>query len=181
MGRKPASTLLPTSGLENGMNIIYVYALRDPQTQLICYVGSSGNTQQRLAALLAYGPSTGVQEWIENLRNLRLKPIMEILDQCSSEERDDRESSWIARLLKDGHPLINKMMCPSMTPEEFRQIREGINLSQSDLARWLHYRPETIRLAEAGHATIERAMAQRLRNLAKLMLAKCPMGSPASR
>lgn len=59
-----------------------------------------------------------------------------------------------------------------MTPEDFREIRQALGLSQWQLSQALQIRPETISRAETGAKHISRKLAQRLLDHAGI--AKCP-------
>lgn len=92
-----------------------VYALRDPRTGIIRYVGRSVTPQQRYKMHINTARrGTGrrankkLLEWINSLFDELLEPEFVILEMCSSEEElNAREIVWIRRLRELGVPLLN--------------------------------------------------------------------------
>jgi hypothetical protein len=83
----------------NITNTTYIYALCDPITFEVRYVGKANNPYKRF-----YGHRGHLMDkkqnhkvyWIALLRRKGLKPIMQILEQCDKNAWQERERSWIS-------------------------------------------------------------------------------------
>lgn len=90
-----------------------IYALRDPQSNEIRYVGKTVRTAHRrlrrhLAESYLQQSSTHKNRWLRSLLKLGLEPIIEILQECSSlSELAEAERDHIARLRCAGVRLTN--------------------------------------------------------------------------
>jgi len=84
----------------------FIYALADPITKKIRYVGYSYRPTYRLYQHLKFGCGH-VHNWLISLESLGLSPIQIILDVVSSETAPIYEMIWISRLKRVGHPLTN--------------------------------------------------------------------------
>jgi hypothetical protein len=110
------------------MNKIFVYALIDPRTSEVRYVGVSKNPYLRYRLHVGdseHAPQK-VHGWILELRALGLRPIIQILE-CFDDDGSDiwreKESSWILYYRSIGSPLLNTM------------VRGGGNIRVSEKAR----------------------------------------------
>lgn len=91
---------------------IYIYALIDPFTDLIRYVGKSENVGQRLSAHAAEarrGKKDHKNRWVASLLNRNALPIVKILEVCG-EDWKERETWWIKKLREDGCNLTNSKL-----------------------------------------------------------------------
>ncbi len=93
-----------------------VYALRDPLSGLVGYVGISSAPRRRLTAHLK--PSRyNLQrnDWILDLQRRGLKPALDILRKgLPLEEAQNVEACWIHRYWACGMPLTNVMGATKM-------------------------------------------------------------------
>lgn len=90
---------------------VYIYTLSDPRDQSIHYVGMSKNPRQRW-----YQHNQGIDgseskiAWIQELRNLRLKSVLTIIETVEANSLSDawhREKHWIEFYAQQGAPLTN--------------------------------------------------------------------------
>jgi hypothetical protein len=86
--------------------ITYVYTLADPRTDEIRYVGKTVNLKNRYADHLRCNGTLHVHNWIKQLRNLELKPKIEVLEECNSDWQL-AEIYWIEQLRQWGFNLTN--------------------------------------------------------------------------
>jgi hypothetical protein len=92
---------------------VNIYALRDPETQQIRYVGQ---TQYTLDARLrehlwsSYNPERVA--WIEQLQSAGKRPIIELLTVTDAESARDVEAAFIQRHLAAGCDLVNVAHVP---------------------------------------------------------------------
>lgn len=87
----------------------FIYALQDPITLEIRYIGKSNNPKQRLKAHCnpARFTSTHKFNWIQSLRKKGLKPIMIVVDEVSIDEWHYWERYWIEQMAQWGFNLVN--------------------------------------------------------------------------
>jgi group I intron endonuclease len=87
-----------------------IYKLIDPISNEIRYVGLTFNDlKQRLKSHCSEKSSSHKSNWINRLKSIGLKPIIESIEQdiSSYDEVCNREIYWIDKLKSDGHPLTN--------------------------------------------------------------------------
>ena len=89
----------------------YIYAMVDPQTDKIRYVGktSKGLEYRRQGHINAakYNTDTYLLRWLRGLLNTGKKPVMQVLEEVEEEEWQDAERKWIAYGHKQGWALTN--------------------------------------------------------------------------
>lgn len=88
------------------MTEAYIYALVDPRTQLIRYVGKTNNLATRLRRHRTENGRSLRHCWLGELRELGLQPRLLVL-QLVSGDWQAAEKKWIARLRAEGHDLFN--------------------------------------------------------------------------
>jgi hypothetical protein len=86
---------------------MFIYALKDPETGEIRYIGKTNNPKKRMSSHLSPEKSKSLPSirWVLKLRKQNKKPIMEII-----EETDDWESceiKWISYYRSIGCDLLN--------------------------------------------------------------------------
>ena len=93
----------------NFINMYYVYALADPTTNRIRYVGITTNLNVRLIShLTTFTESNPKCEWVVELRGKGLKPIMNVIDTAENKkEALKKESDLIITYKKQGFDLLN--------------------------------------------------------------------------
>ena len=88
-----------------------IYALADPETKRIRYVGKTNNPEGRLAVHLSearHSPRTHVYRWINSLLRQGLRPTLVVCDTCGDESLAlELERSWIKLFRMAGLPLTN--------------------------------------------------------------------------
>lgn len=86
---------------------IYIYALKDPNTQLIRYIGKSNNPKFRYNNHIQHSKKNRgcrhVVNWICSLLDQGLKPILEIIEECDKSNWAVREIYWIAYYRAQGN------------------------------------------------------------------------------
>lgn len=85
-----------------------IYALRCPFTNDVHYVGKTITGMIRPLSHLRTSHSDKIKEWVDNLKELLNKPIVEILEYVSPDMNlDAREKHWIHVMLNKGYVLLN--------------------------------------------------------------------------
>jgi hypothetical protein len=79
------------------MTTTYIYALKDPRDGRARYVGKSDNPRGRYSAhLKCHTQMTSKKDkWVAELRAVRLKPVLERLEEVPRAAWEDREQWWI--------------------------------------------------------------------------------------
>jgi hypothetical protein len=119
-------------------NSTFIYALIDPITREIRYVGKANNPYNRLNKRhghLSCERTCHKTYWIRSLLKQNLKPTYCILEQCSSKKKiwSERERDWIAFGKKIGWPLTNEtnggegggMLGRHLSEEHKRKLRRA--------------------------------------------------------
>lgn len=90
---------------------VYIYALVDPRTQEIRYIGQSVNPEKRLRDGHLCKPYIDAKSyknhWLKELIALGLRPTIAILETTDEEHYEEREQFWIAKMRSDGIPITN--------------------------------------------------------------------------
>jgi hypothetical protein len=73
------------------MPTTFIYALCDPRTLEVRYVGKSNNPYERYCQHLVEKGNTHKCFWISTLLKVCLNPILQILEQCDISEWEKRE------------------------------------------------------------------------------------------
>jgi hypothetical protein len=91
--------------------IIYIYALGEPGTSEVRYVGKTANLQQRLSAHLADVTNSKKGHWLQELRAQDKKPTLMVLETLDCEDKFvwiECEKKWIAHFKQLGFVLLNE-------------------------------------------------------------------------
>jgi predicted GIY-YIG superfamily endonuclease len=89
--------------------MFYIYALKDPATSAVRYVGYTSDPVKRLRAHLQdarSGVSTHKARWISSLLSRGETPELSVLEECDSNP-GTVERHWIAKMLAEGCDLTN--------------------------------------------------------------------------
>jgi len=93
------------------LETVYIYTLADPRTGEVRYVGKTFDLRQRFFDHICKSKKTDKRKsWIKSLRNLGLKPVMEVLEtleNCDEYGWQETESFWIEILRFYGCRLTN--------------------------------------------------------------------------
>lgn len=85
----------------------FIYTLSDPRTKAIRYVGKTNNLAVRLSLHMCEKRGTHKNNWLHILKSIGVRPIMEVIEECSDENWAERERFWIAHFRSVGLPLTN--------------------------------------------------------------------------
>lgn len=117
-----------------------IYALADPTSDRIYYVGHSGNLERRMRDHLKVGgrdSNVDKDAWIAELRVAEMKPRLVILEDVrDSQTVREREARWILEQLRRGEPLTNwqayfQYLSEATTAADFNLLTEPV-----DSERW---------------------------------------------
>ena len=86
--------------------VTYIYALGDPDTGEIRYVGASTNPERRIVTHYACG-SLEKKRYFDNLKKAEKRPVLHIVEKCHTSIRWEREGYWIQHYIKNGNRLLN--------------------------------------------------------------------------
>lgn len=89
---------------------VNIYALIDPRTSRIRYIGKAKNLSARLRSHVSAAANNAVTHkycWIRSLLKSGLRPEIKIVETCSEENWKDKERFWIAHFLNEGADLAN--------------------------------------------------------------------------
>lgn len=119
----------------------YIYALIDPVTDQIRYIGKSVRPRWRFTNHLNDRSRTWRTNWLNTLRQRGLTPRMEILERVPiDEDWQEVEQQWIATGLAEGWPLTNCTNGGDGVSGLPPEVRERMRLT------WLgrKHKPETL-------------------------------------
>jgi hypothetical protein len=88
----------------------YIYSLSDPRTNDVRYIGKTSNVKNRFKKHIKVSLDNIVtlkDEWIYELKNINLKPVIEILDIGDDLNINDLEIYWISQFKTWGFNLAN--------------------------------------------------------------------------
>lgn len=111
MGRDPIRRRAAQQALQERYKAPIIYALIDPRTLLVRYVGQ---TKRGLLRIREHRhdpvthPQLHVSRWVANLKNAGLQYTFDILETCTDDNAlDIAEAWWITYGLASGWPLTN--------------------------------------------------------------------------
>ncbi len=91
------------------------YAISDPRTNSVVYVGQAADVDKRKRQHLRLRPrrpnlkSQNIKTWLFDTISKGIIPEFTILDEAASEELSlISELQWVTKLKSEGHPLLNK-------------------------------------------------------------------------
>jgi len=152
-----------------------IYALVDPRTSQICYVGQTQNHPEiRLDGHLhKRDENQHKTRWLDDLRSLSIKPNVVVLEYAASlNEALEAEREWIRRGIRAGWPLTN-----IDKPRRQRRALRGESVvpkiskvpipPSNNLGKWYDYILEYMSRPEG--AGLWKTPAQGVRDLARVM------------
>lgn len=87
---------------------IYIYALIDPRTNEVRYVGKSNNPKKRYVRHISCKDNGKYKNrWIKQLIKINLLPILNIIEECDESKWSEREQCWIKYYRELGCRLTN--------------------------------------------------------------------------
>lgn len=135
---------VPALSLFDGKDTTYIYALIDPRTDQIRYIGKCDTPNERLRAHRCDKANTHKARWIRLLRAAGLRPRMEIIEVVAQDNWADREKFWIAYYRAQGLRLTNitdggdgapGRRLTDASKEHLRSLRKGKALSAEHRAK----------------------------------------------
>ena len=138
-------TVPPHDQLDNPLpQTTWIYILSDPVTREVRYVGKSNDPQHRLRVHIRNSEeATHRGRWVKHLKSLGLEPLLDIIDEVSVDEWQEREQYWIQYYRSQGAPLTNEapggIGMKSLTPEIRAKISASVRnaYATTDLAQRL--------------------------------------------
>jgi len=101
----------------------YIYALIDPRTRQIRYVGQSSDPERRYQQHINAAEDTPKGVWIQELRAMDQLPDFILIDECEDAEAFYLENWWILIGKRQGWPLTNGTNPGEWrAQEDFKQI-----------------------------------------------------------
>lgn len=120
---------------------IYIYTLSHPITKEIKYVGKTKCIKQRLKSHISYAKNKKrkpryVSDWILNLLNQNLKPIITIIEETNENDWVSKEIYWIKHFRKLQFNLCNltdggESNTGYIYSDELKEIRRQARLGYS--------------------------------------------------
>lgn len=88
---------------------VAIYALIDPRSEQIYYIGQSNDPLSRALQHFssALHDQSAKSKWIMDLRREGLRPVALVLQEVQRAWADTAETGWIARCRSEGMPLVN--------------------------------------------------------------------------
>ncbi len=92
----------------------YIYVLKDPDTQLVRYIGKTGDIKQRFRGHIyeathsdySDSPCSHKNNWIRKIIDSGKMPIIEAIEEITYERCNEREKYWISYFGRDN--LVNE-------------------------------------------------------------------------
>lgn len=148
-----------------------IYALFDPRNDLPYYIGKSTVGKNRPITHLHYSHNESVRNWVKELINNNLSPIIEIIEEnILLEDLSVREKYWISKFYEINSDLFNKQLIKNLDKIEFfkldnnkileiknfienisnfsKSIRYINNFTQEELSKELNINRTTLNLIE---------------------------------
>lgn len=141
----------------------YVYALRDPISDEVRYIGITENIKVRFRQHL--NPSINGEHirWISGLQAEGLIPSLKILEQCENEiDARAREKHWVEYYKDQGATLTNSQLNQESKSEDDKFLKQLQRVSDKEIAEFLQ------NLA-SGNAKEDRGMYNLIQGLARCL------------
>lgn len=112
----------------------YIYGLVDPRTNEIRYIGVTNNPKVRYNGHCTVSKTNQNlrSSWIRELREIKLRPIMEVIEECDWIRRYERESEVIKEYIKNGANLLQDVNVDSKSTRAIQfvltdELHEALN------------------------------------------------------
>lgn len=86
---------------------VFIYALCDPESMTVRYIGKAKNLEHRLKAHMNDKDDTRKARWIRSLRERNLAPVVIVLEIIDEQKWQEAERRWIALYRNTGLDLTN--------------------------------------------------------------------------
>ena len=134
-----------------------IYCLKCPFTNDIHYIGKSTSGMTRPLQHIKNFVNEKMKLWIEDLKILGEKPVVEILEYVSElEDLDAKERWWIQQRINEGDLLlnINLILPETITPnlEGLLSEGKGENLEINQIATFVKERRKSVGLTQEEFA-----------------------------
>jgi hypothetical protein len=163
-----SSTKLPPGLLATGeTGPVFIYALGDPETGLIRYIGKTTNLEQRYTAHVNSPPTNCHRShWIQSLKAKGLRPLMVVVEIIEGAwPWQEAERNWIARGRREGWPLTNNTNGGDGVPGLPAETRQRMAATW----RGRKHKPATIEKLRAARALRVTSAATRAKMSASLL------------
>lgn len=87
---------------------ISIYALRDPRTKQVRYVGKANVPTDRLSQHIASHKRGATRQWIDEILMDGLEPEIVIVETVPKSKWKEAECHWIAEFKRAGYELLNR-------------------------------------------------------------------------
>lgn len=105
-------------------DIVYIYGLHEPGSEIIMYVGSTKNLKGRLSGHVSQAKTAGrrkyeteshrrKRQWLMYLEKRLLRAEIKILEHCAESSRLERERYWVLYYQESNPHLLNSRLPPS--------------------------------------------------------------------
>lgn len=129
------------------MNTVYIYALGDPDTCEIRYIGKSIRPVERLQNHMNEVSNCHRSNWLQSLKRAGKRPLMTIIEQITGDMPwQPSERYWIARGRALGWPLTNNTDGGDGVPGLPQATRERM----ASVWRGRKHKPETLQKLSAA-------------------------------
>lgn len=108
---------------------IYIYALCDPRTHEVRYVGKTDNIDRRYKQHIKRNSKTHKDSWINQLKNNGLKPSIQIIDTATELDWKVKEQYWIG-MFPD---LVNMTSGGENPPKIYGSKHWNTKLTEKDI------------------------------------------------
>ena len=154
------------------MNKNLIYGLYCPFTNNLHYVGKSTSGLIRPNEHMSKSHSEKINEWVSQLKFLGYKPIVKILEECTTENLDEKEKEWINKaknqkcyLLNIANNHANKIIKQNeyktnndailIIGKIIKDTRQKLNYTQEDICSMANIsRPTLIAIENGNEKTI---------------------------
>ncbi len=121
-----------------------IYALCDPQTGDVKYIGSAFEAAKRYRGHLSTNASKKVKEWVASLKERGLRPELKVLETVPTRQATAREHHWVMQFTTANTELLNGryvvenrggasvVVTVTMNEAEFRMYNQLVEAMDSD-------------------------------------------------